>query len=115
MFQAFQRKEFQVFLQYDPCTELSKSIYKNIAKSGLHWAASKTLVLPCADVIEWITRRVDHESRTFLNLEDNNLARYQALVLNQLYHFKETQVKITPKWLNEKNEFVDFLSIMKGW
>ena len=26
LFQAFQKKEFQVFLQYDPSTEFSKSI-----------------------------------------------------------------------------------------
>ena len=36
LLQAFQRKEFQVFLQDYPSTKLSKIIYKNIAKSGLH-------------------------------------------------------------------------------
>ena len=35
LFQAFQNKEFQVFLQDDPITKLNKSIYKNISKSGL--------------------------------------------------------------------------------
>ena len=34
-FQVFYTKKFQVFLQYYSSTELSKSIYKNIAKSGL--------------------------------------------------------------------------------
>ena len=43
------------------------------------------------------------------------MASYQAPVVNQLYHFKESHVKVTPEWLNEKNESVDFLSIMKGW
>ena len=62
-----------------------------------------------------ITRRVDHESRTILNCKDNNLASYQALVLNQLYHFKEAQVKVTSEWLKENNDSADFLSIMKVW
>ena len=95
-------------------TELSKGIYNNIAKSRLHWEAAKTPILPCSDVIEWITQRVDHESRTILNFKDKHAYNYQAPVLNQLYHFKEAQVKVTPEWLKEKNESVDFLSIMKG-
>ena len=81
-FQTFQTKEFQVFLQDDPSTELRKSIYKNIAKSGLQWATTKTPVLQCPDVIEWMTRRVDHESKTIINFEDKNVANYQDLVLN---------------------------------
>ena len=32
-----------------------------------------------------------------------------------MYHFKESQVKFTPEWLKEKNDYADFLSIMKGW
>jgi hypothetical protein len=94
---------------------LSRSIYNNIAKSGLHWASARTPVLPCPDVIEWINQRVDHESRTILNFEDKKVANYQASVLNQLYHFKEAHVKVTSEWLKQKNDFVDFLSIMKGW
>ena len=35
LIQAFQNKEFQVLLQDDPSTKLSKSIYKNIANYGL--------------------------------------------------------------------------------
>jgi hypothetical protein len=62
-----------------------------------------------------MTRRIDYESRTILNFEDKHVASYQAPVLNQLYHFKEAQAKITPKWLKDKIEFIDFLSIMKGW
>ena len=68
LFQAFRKKEFQVLLQDDPSTELSKGIYKNISKSGLHREVAKTLVLPCTDVIKWMTRRVDHESRTLINV-----------------------------------------------
>ena len=108
-------KEFQFFLQDDPSTELSKGIYKNISKSRLLWAASKTPVLPCPNVIEWMTQRIDHESRTILNFEDKHVSSYQALVLNQLYHFKEDQVKVTPEWLRNKTESLDFLSIMEGW
>ena len=115
LFQAFQTKEFQVLLQDDPCMELIIGIYKNISKSGLHQVATKTPILPCTDVIEWMTQRIDNESRTILNFEDKHVASYQAPVLNQLYHFKEAQVKVTPEWLRNKIEFVDFLSIMKGW
>ena len=55
LFQAFYNKEIKVLLQDDPSTELSKSIYMNISKFGLHWEATKTRVLTCSDVIEWIT------------------------------------------------------------
>jgi hypothetical protein len=60
LFQAFQDKEFVVQLQNDVSSELSKEIYKNIIKSGLHRATIKTPVLPCPDVVEWITRKIDH-------------------------------------------------------
>ena len=65
MFQAFQTKEFQVFLQYYLSAKLSKGIYKNISKSGLHQAATKTPILPCPNVIEWMTLRIDHEVEQF--------------------------------------------------
>ena len=61
LFQAFQDKEFVVLLQGDASTELSIDIYRNIIKSGLHRAAMKTPVLPCPDIIEWITRRINHQ------------------------------------------------------
>ena len=80
LFQGFHNKEFQVFLQDYLSTKLSKSIYKNIAKSRLHRAAARTPVLPWLDVIEWIAQRVYHESRTILNFEDKNVASYQAPV-----------------------------------
>ena len=56
--------------------------------SGLHRAAAKTLVLPCLDLIEWITRRIDHETRKIINFKDNHVSSYQASVLDQLYHLK---------------------------
>ena len=61
LFQAFQDKEFVVLLQNDANTELSKEIYKNNIKSGLHRAIVKAHVLPCLDVVEWITRKIDHQ------------------------------------------------------
>jgi hypothetical protein len=42
LFQEFQDKEFQMLLQDDMSTKLSKEIYKNIIKSGLHRATIKT-------------------------------------------------------------------------
>ena len=69
LFQAFQDKEFVVLLQNDANTELSKEIYKNIIKSGLHIATVKTPVLPCLDVVEWITRKIAHQHRSVLNVE----------------------------------------------
>ena len=61
VFQAFQDKEFIVLLQNDANSKLSKDIYKNIIKLGLHKATVKTLLLPCPDVVEWITRKIDHQ------------------------------------------------------
>ena len=62
LFQAFQDKEFQMLLHNDVSTELRREVYNNIIKYGLHRAVVKTLVLPCLDVIEWITRKIDHEN-----------------------------------------------------
>jgi hypothetical protein len=62
LFQEFQDKYFQMLLQDDVSTKLSKQVYKNIIMFGLHRAVVKTLVLPCPDVIEWITRNIDHEN-----------------------------------------------------
>ena len=63
-----------MLLQNDVSTKLSKEVYKNIIKYGLHRAVVKTLVLPCLDVIEWITRKIDHENRSILNYENKSLA-----------------------------------------
>ena len=73
-------------LQNDVSTELSKEVFKNIIKSALHRDVVKTLVLPCLDVIEWITRKIDHENRSILNYEDKSVASYKASVFNQMYH-----------------------------
>ena len=101
-----------MLLQNDVSTQLSKEVYKNIIKSGLHRVVVKTLVLPCPDVIQWITRKIDHENRLILNSENKNVANYKALVVNQIYHLKEAHIKVTPRWLKQKNES---LTIMKGW
>ena len=74
LFQAFRDKEFKVLLQDDPSTKLSKGIYINIINSQLHQEATRTLILPCLDVIEWITQRVDHENREILNFEDKSVS-----------------------------------------
>lgn len=63
LFQAFQDKEFVMLLQNDADTKLRKDIYRNIINLGLHRAAMKTPILPCPDVIEWITRKIDHQHR----------------------------------------------------
>ena len=115
LFQAFQDKEFQVLLQVDQSIELRKEIYRNIIKSRLHWEAIRTSVLPCPDVIKWITWRVEHENREILNFKDKSVASYKASVLNQIYHFKEAHVKVTPEWLKQKNDSSDSSTIMKGW
>ena len=96
LFQAFQDKEFQLLLQDDVTTELSKEVYKNIIKSGLQRAAIKTLILPCLDVIEWITRKIDHENRSILNSEYKSVANYKASIFNHIYHPKEAHIKVTP-------------------
>ena len=62
LFQACQDKNFVRLLQDDVSTELSKQAYKFIIKFGLHRATVKTLALPCPNVIEWITRKIDHEN-----------------------------------------------------
>ena len=67
LFQEFQDKDFVVLLQNDASTELSKEVYKNIIKSGLHRATIKTPILSCPDVIKWITRKINHQHRSILN------------------------------------------------
>jgi hypothetical protein len=114
LFQAFQDKYFQMLLQDDVSTKLNKEVYKNTIKSGLHRATLKTPVLPCPDVIEWITRKIDHEHRSILNYEDKSVAIYNASVFIQMCHLKEAHIKVTPKWLRQKSESIDLLTIMKG-
>ena len=104
-----------MLLQDDANTNLSKEIYRNIIKSGLQRAATKTLVLPCPDVIEWITRKVDHQHRSILNFEGKVVARYKTSMINQMYHLKEASINISLEWLKQKSESVDLLNILKGW
>ena len=104
-----------MLLQDDVSTELRKEVYKNIIKSGLHRATIKTQVLPCPDVIEWITQKINHENISILNSKNKSVASYKALVFNQIYHVKEAHIKVTPKLLKQKNESIDFMTIMKGW
>lgn len=49
-----------MLLQDDASTKLSKEVYESIIKLGLRRVAVKTLLLPCPDVIEQITRKIDH-------------------------------------------------------
>ena len=102
LFQAFQDKEFVVLLQNDANTEVSMEIYKNIIKSGLHRATVKTPVLPCPDVVEWITRKIDHQHRSILNIEGKVVANYKPSMINQIYHLKEATIKVSPEWLKQK-------------
>ena len=62
-----------------------------------------------------MTRRINHERKTILIFEGKHVASYQDPIHNHMYHFKEDQIKVTPKWLQSKYESIDFLTIMKGW
>ena len=62
-----------------------------------------------------MSQRIDHERRTILNFEGKHVASYQSIILDQMYHFKEVQVKVTPEWLQSKTKSIDFLTIMKRW
>lgn len=86
-----------------------------IIKSGLHRVVVKTPVLPCPNVIEWITRKIDQQHQSILNYEGKSVASYKASVFNQMYHLKEACIKVSPEWLKQKNEYDDFLTILKGW
>ena len=102
LFQAFQDKEFVVLLQNDASTELSKEIYKNIIKSGLHRATVKTPVLSSLDAIKWITRKIDHQHRSILNVKGKVVSNYKPSMINQIYHLKEATIKVSPDWLKQK-------------
>ena len=62
-----------------------------------------------------MTWKIDHEIRIILKFEGKHVASYQALVLDLMYHFKKSEVRVTLKWLKRKYESIDFLTIMKGW
>ena len=75
----------------------------------------KTHVLSCPDVIEWITRKIDHQHRSILNAEGKVVANYKPSMINQIYHLKEATIKISLNWLKQKSESADMLTILKGW
>jgi hypothetical protein len=75
----------------------------------------KTPAIPCPDVIKYITRRIDHQHRSILNVEGKVVANYKPCMINQMYHLKEATVKVSPKWLKQKSESTDMLTIFKGW
>lgn len=104
-----------MLLQYGPSTKLSKGIYKNISRSRLYREEAQTPVLLCPGMIEWMAWRIDHESETILNFRGKHLHSYHAPMLYQMYHFKEAQFKVTPKWLQSKTESIEFLTIIKRW
>ena len=104
-----------MLLQNDASTELSKEIYKNIIKSGLHKTIVKTPILPCLDVVKLITRKIDHQHRSVLNVEGKVVANYKPSMINQIYHLKEAIVKVSPRWLKQKGESANMLTILKGW
>ena len=62
----------------------------------------KTPILPCPDVIEWITRKIDHQHRSILNVEGKVVANYKPSMINQMYHLKEATIEISPEWLKQK-------------
>ena len=115
LFQAFQDKEFLMLLQDDAIIEIRKEVYQKIIKSGVHQAAVKTLILPCPDVIEWITRKIDHQHQLILNYEGRSVSYYKYSIFNKMYNLKEASIKVSPEWLKQKNESAQFMTILKGW
>ena len=94
---------------------MRKEIYQNISKYALYRVAAKPLILPCLYVIECLTSRVDHQSRTLLDFEGKHVASVQPSMLHQMCHFKEPHIKVTQEWLQGKARAVDYLAHMKGW
>ena len=115
MFQYFLTEYYQMLLQDDLCMELSKDVYKKNSKYGLYRVVAKPLIILCLDVVEWMTRKVDHSNRILLNFEEKHVARYQPYAIHRMYHFKEPQIKITQERLQSKVETIDYLAQMKGW
>ena len=103
-----------MLLQDDPCKYLSNEIYKNISKSKLYRAVAKPLIILCHDVVEWMTRKVDHSNRTLLNCEEKHVVSYQPYTIHIMYNFKENQIKITQDLLQSKVKTGHYLAEMKG-
>ena len=70
----------------------------------MHRATMKTPILPCPVMIEWITRKVDHQHRSILNFEGKVVSSYEPSMIIQMYHIKEAIIKISPKCLEQKTE-----------
>jgi hypothetical protein len=43
------------------------------------------------------------------------VASYKASMFNQMYHLKESYIKVSPEWLKQKSESIDLFTILKGW
>ena len=43
------------------------------------------------------------------------MANYKPSMINKIYHLKEATIKVSPEWLKQKVEYVDMLTILKGW
>ena len=99
-----------MLLQDDPSTEISKEIYWNISKSGFYRATTKLLILPCLDVIKWLSGKVDHQSRTILKFEGKHVVSYQPSMLHRMYHLKKPMFKVTQEWLQSKVEGAYYLA-----
>ena len=75
----------------------------------------KTPILPCPDVIEWITKKINHQHRSILNVEGKVIANYKPSMIIQMYNLKEETIKISPEWLKQKSESANLSTIFKGW
>ena len=95
LFQDLLTVDYHILLQDDPCMELSKDIYNNISKSRIYRVVAKPLIIQCPDVVEWMTRKVDHSNRIPLNFDGKHVASYQPYTIHQMYFFKESQIKIS--------------------
>ena len=60
-------------------------------------------------------RMDNQEDRSILNVEGKVVPNYKPSMISQMYHLKEATVKVSPEWLKQKSEFVDMLTILKGW
>ena len=72
------------------------------------------LILTCLDIIELMTRRVDHHRRILLNYEGQHVANYQPYWIHQMYHFKEPEIKVIEEWMQSRDDILDYLTQRKG-
>jgi hypothetical protein len=86
-----------------------------MASSSLTKNLNKTVEKPIKEDGVWITRKIDHQHRSILNVEGKAVANYKPSMINQIYHLKEATVKVSLEWLKKKGESADMLTILKGW